>query len=306
MGKQKQVCKTGRRFPWWSLNPRNSATTELRWSIIAGFLLSSSRPPKFQYRSSTNRFALVSIVRKVDLAMSAMSLKSFNKIGKTAPKLILGCDDSLNSECAQEFYGAWPGGVDAYSVSDVAQWHRLNGDDLLARFCEAHVFGFKHCLCLMAMKRSQLPILYSDSDVLWFRDPATLLSKYCSRAFFGSVDCGMSYNFALLEKFREYKKLLSNGPGINAGFAIFNEPPFYSVQENEFIEALLKETPVHFFSEQTLFAILVKKYGGIISDGDVNISEKRSVLPSWIFQPWYARHYVSSVREQIWSDAIFL
>lgn len=238
--------------------------------------------------------------------MSGISLKSCNKHGTTAPKLIVGCDDSVSVQMASAFYRSWPGGVDAFAISDVAQWHRQRGDEIMARFCKAHVFGFKHCLCLMALEMNRQPVLYSDSDVLWFRDPAQLFAKYSSLSVFGSVDCGLSYNHSLLADFPEFKALLADGWGINAGFAIFNDRPSYGSKENFFIERVLEEKPVHFFSEQTLFAILVKKYGGVIAKDDVVISESRSLFPSWISKKWYARHYVSSVREQIWSDAIFL
>jgi hypothetical protein len=273
---------------------------------MAEFILNRAEKPKFKRRRFNKNFSLSIIVRKKDLAMSAISLKSFNKKGNTAPKLIVGCDDSLTVECALNFYHSWPGGVEAYSISDVAQWHRQKGDELMARFCEAHVFGFKHCLCLMALEMDKNPVLYSDSDVLWFRDPAQLVAKYSSRSLFGSVDCGLSYNHSLLVNFPEFKSLLADRFGINAGFAVFNARPKYGPQEIKFIDRVLVEKPVHIFSEQTLFAILVKKHGAVIDEEDVVISEAKSLFPSWISKNWYARHYVSSAREQIWSDAIFL
>ncbi len=295
-----------RRFPFWTLNPKNSAKLDFRWSKMAEFILNRAEKPKFKRRRFNKSFSLSILVRKKDLAMSAISLKSFNKKGNTAPKLIVGCDDSLTVECALNFYHSWPGGVEAYSISDVAQWHRQKGDEIMARFCEAHVFGFKHCLCLMALEINRQPVLYSDSDVLWFRDPAQLVAKYSYQSVFGSIDCGLSYNHFLLANFPEYKALLADGCGINAGFAIFNDCPNYGPQEVSFIQRVLEQKPAHFFSEQTLLAILTKKQGGVIAEDDVVISESRSFFPSWISKKWYARHYVSSVREQIWSDAIFL
>lgn len=293
-------------FPWWTFNPQNSASLAIRWSTIAKYIINRDGFPRFQYRPLDGRFSFATIVRKEDLKMSGISLKSCNKYGTTAPKLIVGCDDSVSVQTVREFYRSWPGGLDALAISDVASWHRQNGDEKMAQFCEAHIFGFKHSLCLMVLERDRKPVLYSDSDVLWFRDPGHLVTKYTAYPIFGSIDCGLSYNHSLLAKFPEFKSLLADHFGINAGFAIFNDRPNYGQQEIEFIERVLEEKPVHFFSEQTLFAILVKKYGGVIAKDDVVISESRSLFPSWISKNWYARHYVSSVREQIWSDAIFL
>jgi hypothetical protein len=293
-------------FPWWTFNPQNSASLAIRWSTIAKYILNRDGFLRFEHRPLDGRFSFATIVRKEDLKMSGISLKSCNKHGTTAPKLIVGCDDSVSVQTASAFYRSWPGGVDAFAISDVAQWHRHKGDEIMARFCEAHVFGFKHCLCLMALEMNRQPVLYSDSDVLWFRDPAQLVAKYCSQSVFGSIDCGLSYNHSLLADFPEYKALLADGCGINAGFAIFNDCPKYGPQEVSFIQRVLEQKPAHFFSEQTLLAILTKKQGGVIAEDDVVISESRSLFPSWISKKWYARHYVSSVREQIWSDAIFL
>jgi len=299
--------ETGRgRFPWWVLNPGNAAPVSFRLAKIAERFLNQSRVPRFAPRAVDERFAYATIVRQADLTMSRVSLQSVNRRSATAPKLFVGCDESLPVPQARDFYSSWPGGVQAVNAKEVADWHRRNGDERMAQFCEAHIFGFKHALCLMALETEAKPVLYCDSDVLWFRDPAALVAGHGSKSVFGTVDCGYSYNHRLLEAFPRHKEKLSRPHGINAGFALYNARPKYGAEENEFLDAVLQEDPVHFFSEQTFFALLVKNQGGLIDAGDVVTSEKNTVLPSWIGKKWYARHYVSPVRHQLWTDAMFL
>jgi len=294
------------RFPWWTLNPRNPAPVYFRLAKVAERFLNQPRVPRFAPRTVDKRFVYATVVRQADLTMSGVSLQSMNRRSALAPELFVGCDESLPVQQARDFYRSWPGGVQALKATEVADWHRRRGDERMAKFCEAHIFGFKHALCLMALELAAKPVLYCDSDVLWFRDPAALVAGHRSKSVFGTVDCGHSYNYRLLENFPRHKERLSGPYGINAGFALYNARPEYGADENEFLDHILEENPVHFFSEQTFFALLVKKQGGLIDAGDVVTSEKSTALPSWIGKKWSARHYVSSVRHQFWTDAMFL
>ncbi len=293
-------------LPLWTLNPFNAACAELRIAEISKYFLLKTTRSKFQARPFESEFSYVTIVRKSDLALCRLSLQSYNKVSRFAPKLLVGLDESLSKADALDFFSTWPGGVEILSISDVANWHRSEGNNRMATFCEKHVFGFKHALCLLALKKERKRVLYCDSDVLWFRDGSKLLECYGKSNLVGTTDCGFSYNRALLDKFPKWREVLLGDSGINAGFAIYNRTPEYGDEEIQILDAILEETPIHFFSEQTLFAILVRKQGAMISNGDVTNFEKRSASPSWLFKNWYARHYVSSIRFQFWTDALFL
>ncbi len=74
------------RFPFWVFNIQNLASLDFRWAKLAEFFLNRANKPKFKHRRYNKNFIISLIVRKQDLAMSAISLKSFNKKGNTAPK----------------------------------------------------------------------------------------------------------------------------------------------------------------------------------------------------------------------------
>ncbi|QIR37987.1 hypothetical protein HCG51_15610 [Tolypothrix sp. PCC 7910] len=275
-----------------------------RISYYRQYRLSIRDTPMIPVKPIAN-FNYVTLTCRKDLKMTQLSLETLVRHSSALPELVVAYDESLTENEVQEAFKFWSRPFLCLDRLSTAKFHHDQGQQLLANFCDKHIFGFKLSVCLRVAQQNR--VLYADSDVLWFRDSVELMKRYSEKAIYAAEDYNDSYNKKLLLKLDEQlQKYLAQTPFINAGFAIFNRFIPEIDEYKEFLSYILAEQPIHHFSEQTLVAILTKTIGDTIKEQDVYVKEH--YLTSWkasfCQKPWIARHYISPVRHQLWIDAI--
>jgi hypothetical protein len=243
-----------------------------------------------------------------DLLMTRCSLYTLARSSSALPRLVVACDESLPEKVLKDSLDFWPSEIICLNREVVSNFWRMRADQQIADFCMRHIFGYKIAACLMLAVDSR--VLYSDGDVLWFRDPVNLMGIHGEFPLYGSSDIYASYHHNLLGKLPgSLPEDLKNRPFINAGVAIYNRDLHEIDRFRQYLDAVLSEDPVHRFSEQGLVAALVVQIGGVISSETVCMDHEESslCLPSFRSKPWVARHYISrpDLRAQFWVDSFW-
>ena len=223
------------------------------------------------------------------------------------PQLRIVSDGSLDAATAGRDLAWWPGSWELLSWQKLAPGLRRRGHDGLVRFAEREPMGRK--MAAVAATALDGPTLYSDVDVLWFREPSGL-AELAERPASGaprlvmSEDCYPAYDPALV-------------PGRLPHLAV---PPFYCAgllfAQGDFLAAagvadLLDAAAERGIglTEQTIFAEADRRLGGGCWPRDeIALSEddRFSLRPSFHGRSWAARHYVGQVRHLFWRDALAL
>jgi hypothetical protein len=285
------------------INPFNNANLAWRTSTLFQHLLAQKKFKLLPSKPPAN-FAYLTLMCRRDLLMTQLSLLSLARVCTKLPSLIVAHDESLVAQEVREALSFWPQPIKCLDCPTVASYHQVKGLEQLAIFCKRHIFGFKLAACLYAVNTGQL--LYADADVLWFKDPEPLVTSHTDKVVWGAEDCHPSYDPDLLRYLPEDQvQLLSKKPFVNAGFALYNQLFLNAIQLQTYTEVILKNDPIHEFSEQTLVAIHAKTEGGILTSEEVCVSCEytTNIYPSFSGKNWFARHYIRPVRQQFWIDA---
>lgn len=231
--------------------------------------------------------------------MLNVSILSLVKSWKAIPKFKIYSDGTISpGEIKRKL--AWLG--PAVEVADVESCYdelTLPDEDHFKSFAERHVMG-KKLLVILCNARKH-PILWSDSDVLWFRDfSRSLHPQLCLKM---SRDYQPSYSPAFYDKYSE----LSAPPYLCAGFLFLAGDLSKKVDLFDMVNVAI-ERPDH-FSEQTIIARaakLLRSENWSAEEIACFESDKDSLIPDYWSRPWIARHYVGPVRHLFWRDALFL
>lgn len=161
-------------------------------------------------------------------------------------------------------------------------------------YARQHPFGKKLAIFMTLQERT--PVLYSDSDILYF--PAanrmvTDLTTYDAPASY-LLDCSRSHDTRLIisEKEQEHP--------VNGGMVYFARGIDFQPMLARF-DALPGDG--NFFSEQTIVHLAVRAAGGKALDPAVYILQYDD---QWSWKDHYAgpnvalRHYISSIRHKMW------
>ena len=236
--------------------------------------------------------------------MLAQCLASVGLTWPRLPRLRVVSDGSLDPGTTARDLAWWPGPWELLSWRDLAPGLRERGHDALVRFAEREPMGRK--MAAVAATALEGPTLYSDVDILWYREPAPLaeLATRLAPQLVMSEDYLPAYDPALV-------------PGHLPHLAA---PPFYCAgllfAHGDFLAAagvadLLAEAAERGFglTEQTIFAEADRRLGGSCwprTDIALFEDDRFSLAPSFPGQSWTARHYVGAVRHLFWRDALAL
>jgi len=151
----------------------------------------------------------------------------------------------------------------------------------------------------------QQPIVWLDSDILFFNDFTKYIPQYKGEA----IVCGGSEDFFPVYDDRILKFYDNNIYDLykfNSGIVFIYGVDIY---EQLNMEALLDELTSYdyFFTEQTVFAHLASKSLGIIWTTDIikNFINDNQQLAPMPVKDVVGRHYTTNVRHLFWRDAFF-
>lgn len=218
------------------------------------------------------------------------------------PVIKIVSDGSISKEDIQSTLAFYPETIAVKLIGDLLKEARSLGISELLPFANAHILG-KKLFTILAHGTDELPHLWFDTDILWFRNiPDESIDRAIGRPISLSSDIYPSYAENLLSNCEN----LSKSPFYNSGLVMVCG---FRPDISRLIPLLniATESP-HHFSEQTILAHLASMFGPPVwSTDEIFISDRDEhripTTPTFSGKNWIARHYASALK-QFWIDAI--
>ena len=259
-------------------------------------------------QNKTDKYNLIIFSGYEQLDMLNVCLKSILSNFSQVPHIYVVTDHSLNSKNCKKVIHWYPvNEISVISGLDCLAYHNETGSHLLKEFAVQNPLGLKLAAILQITDLGQ-PVIYSDTDVIWYQDPLPTLTDFLNNSHFNlalSQDVQPAYDSNLINTCG--LKELNNKPFLCSGIMFINR-----LNDNHYrtVEALLPATisQSNHFTEQTIFAYLNKQNGNFCLDKEKYIMELDDMLR---FLPKknpqvIARHYIGGVRHLFWRDALWL
>lgn len=247
-------------------------------------------------------FRFISLCGQKHLDMLNECLRSVNKTWTIRPELVIYSDGSMEEGEIRKSLRWWKGSLRTGMPDALIAWAENKAYTSLADFARKEAVGRK--LTLILQEAEQGPVLWCDTDILWFRQPELPQPDSGQIILKTSEDFQPAYDPALENASGD---LLKTKPFINTGLVYLNTNLMEVASLKPWTE-LLNASPNH-FTEQTFLALAVKSLQQQIwplSEIACFQSDKFDLSPSFPGQKWTARHYVGPVRHIFWKDALKL
>jgi hypothetical protein len=205
-------------------------------------------------------------------------------------------------EAAMQF---WPFLYEVKHWEECAEWHRANGHPAIVDFAQINPYARK--LLSVLAEAEQRPVLYCDTDVLWFappRLPEPVNGRCIMRMSTDNMHC---YHLPAIRYL--HREDLLDKPPMNAGVVYLagsawdHYPGFEELLE---FMRIFNEGP----AEQMTFAMLADRLGDNWTLDEIIVSTKDKY---WPFIPRYpfsgtqmARHHVATKHSWFWRDALII
>lgn len=229
------------------------------------------------------------------------SLVSIYKKWKTLPDLIIVTDGTPIQEIENRMI-KWPKKVELFTWEYCANYFLSNGNINLYNYAKNELWG-KKLISILAFAVNE-PILYSDTDVLWYSDPSDLFTSesHSSPSIRMSQDKEFCYSTTMLNELNE-DAILNQKP-LNAGI-IYIDGDFSVYKKWDLLCAYLGKKSDN-RTEQTTFAILTNYYGKPWSMNQIylNTADIKNVCIVKKEINYIARHYVNTKGWLFWRDFV--
>ena len=226
------------------------------------------------------------------LAEQVASIRSFLRhIGRPAHFTVVS--DGTYSEQSRRLLKRLDPSV---SVSDVSEWIPSDFPEEIQPYLKTHPTGRQLAL-IMSLPKSA-PVLYLDSDVLFFAGADDLLGYVETRdvpAFY-MADCRFSGDERLLRDPAEGKD------PVNTGFLLLFQKLDWTASVRRFLEL---EGEPNFFTNQTMTHLTMHANGAAPFDPRKYVLQldDQFIFPDRYANPAIAvRHYVNPVRHKFWTS----
>lgn len=271
-------------------------------------LLSLYKPGK-QNAVINPRLNLVMLCGLNQLSLLQEALVSIKKNFELLPSIYVFLDKDLSYNiCKQNLSWLSIPNLTIIESSHCIGYHRKSGNELIALFAEQNPMGLKLAAILQIADLNH-PVLYSDTDVLWFKDPSKTLAVLESDkqvSFALSEDFQPAYDQKLIEKAN--LSILMTAPFYCAGILFVKEALSFESKRilGELLQIAILQS--NHFTEQTIFAYLnkVSNNGGFDKhEFSIILDDQFKLMPTKR-EKLVARHYIGPVRHQFWRDAFFM
>ena len=252
-------------------------------------------------------FKLVFFSGERDLDYLNASLISVYKVWEKIPEIYIISDGTPLHKIKNGLIN-WPQKINIISWEECAISYKERGNLNLHIYATNELIGKKlvgilHCA-------EKFPVLYSDSDVLWFNSPTESNVEYGLKPQIKmSHDVGYFYTKPIVESLGEGKCLKSQP--FNSGVMYLNGEFSIFPKWDLLCEFLGKHKNFDWFSEQTSFAILNNHFNPhcffkpdeilIKIDDEFSLKYTKIAYPKIL-----ARHYVSVKGTAFWRDFVFI
>lgn len=281
-----------------SLAFRSALFYKLAFSLLPAF----KRTPA----GVDGRFSYLTLSGPKQLQMLRASLWSLQQSSAEVPRLIIAGDRAMKKSHLARLVKWWPATVEIWLADELQAFSDENLPPPIALLCRKHVYGLKAAAIMRASLMG--PMIYADTDVLWFRPPQQLLPDPSAAGRVSlrlQEDRQMAYDSRLLGPW----PFLQEGPHYCAGVMVANgdlRPAFEQITSPE-VERIY-DTPGQ-FTEQTTFAALQRKIGIPALEADkayISWEDRFTLRPRIFDKPWVLRHYVGPARHLYWRDVFYL
>jgi len=220
------------------------------------------------------------------------------------PKITVVSDDWWKADEFAEVFAWWSTPITVLTRQEVCQAASSAGFPELANYAQESLYGLK--LAAIVTQAKKQPVLFVDADILWFRDPASLLSDpvlWDKPRALRENNCHQRREMAL----RHCPQVLEP-PFVNSGIVALHG----ELMAPELLRRMVQEAlpnPQDSSCEQTIIATAVKIDGELLPEklslvefDDVNKFRRRDMWD----EGYYSRHYVNWMRHMFYRDALKL
>jgi hypothetical protein len=298
------------KFPFYVFNPRHGMTINHRTADFLRYFL-EKRLPGLCVKPPAEKAPYIyrTLVCRDNLKMGLISFASLAASAKRWPKIEMLADESVAADDARKFFGQHGISVEVWTPARLIGHMNDNGEKLFRRFAEAFFWGRKTAFTFAV--RQDVPILYADLDILWFKDPWEGLDLGSINCLLAAEDRFFTYNKGFMPLLSpEHQRLLLSGAPHCAG--LYAVPPQFRLPDEvlHYISTKLDVTPPGYHYEemaaieQTCLGLATKLKGrGIPWEILPTCPDESWRFPAFHGKNWVAAHYAGPTRRQFWRDA---
>jgi hypothetical protein len=292
-----------RRFAPGLLRPFTGLTLPIRIGEIAQTALSRWPIPP-QPAKPISEFRYLAACDRAHWLILRESLFSLYRSWNSLPEIFVVTDGSWGPDEFAAVFAWWPASITVLTRTEICRAASVAGFPELADYARESLYGLK--LAALVTQAREQPVLFVDVDILWFRDPASLLGDPVSwnkpRAL-QERNCRQRREIAL-----RYCAQALEAPFVNSGIVALQG----ELIEPGLLRAMVQDAlpyPQDGSCEQTIIASAVKLGGEVFAEklSLVTIDDISSFfIRSAKQEGYYSRHYVLPARQLIYRDALKL
>jgi hypothetical protein len=265
-------------------------------------------PPAKKELEFTNEYDLVILCGARQVDMLKECLKSIYNHFQKVPHIFVFTDLNVDMEECKKAVKWFPASnLNIIRGSDCLNYHLKHQKESLIAFAKTNPMGLKMAAILQMLNAGK-PIIYCDTDVIWYQDPLPAIKQYLENdeiEMVMSEDFFPSYDQHLVEE--GGLKTLYRLPYFCAGILLVKRLSEKSHKTLQSLLTIVKHQSNH-YSEQTIFAYLNKENNDIALDKNqflLQTEDQYKIRPKPI-PGLIARHYIGPVRHLFWRDALWL
>ncbi|WP_316759881.1 hypothetical protein [Pedobacter aquatilis] len=248
---------------------------------------------------TTSNLVVITMTGKNHMELTRFSILSIANKWSSLPKLLVYSDGSITTEAIRYNLSFWKGELEIQDWSFVLSYHENLGRETLLKYANIDSFGKK--MALILFHSDKYPVIWIDSDILFFRDFIPYIPQYNGFVCGGSEDWTQAFDYRII---RTQKSSFDADYKFNAGILYISGKNIF---ENFQLEKVLKEIHPNydFLTEQTIFANISNRSLGILWKQETigNFHTDNQDIKSLSIDKIVGRHYVSNVRHLFWRDA---
>ena len=232
------------------------------------------------------------------------SLFSLYRSWNLLPNITVVSDGSWAADEFAEVFAWWPAPIVTLTHNQISQAAFGAGLPELGEYARRSPYGLKvAAIVTLALEQ---PVLFVDADILWFRDPASLLGDPVSWGKPRALRESNCYQHRRMAQ--QHCAQVLEPPFVNSGIVALRG----ELMARGLLRALLQEAlndPQNSSCEQTIVAAAVKLRGelfpekvSLVEFSDIHRFRSRNALQ----EGYHSRHYVNWMRHMLYRDAFKL
>jgi hypothetical protein len=292
-----------RKFAPGLLRPFSGLNTSVRLGEIAQTVL-SRWPISPQPAKPNANFCYLAVIDRGHWLMLRESLFSLYRSWNLLPNITVVSDGSWAADEFAEVFAWWPAPIVTLTHNQISQAAFGAGLPELGEYARRSPYGLKvAAIVTLALEQ---PVLFVDADILWFRDPASLLGDPVSWGKPRALRESNCYQHRRMAQ--QHCAQVLEPPFVNSGIVALHG----ELMARGLLRALLREAlndPQNSSCEQTIVAAAVKLRGelfpekvSLVEFSDIHRFRSRNALQ----EGYHSRHYVNWMRHMLYRDAFKL